>query len=106
VPHCDNWNIYSAIFLKLGALLLGNVTDGSIVICKAFDELLILIFNRFAGLDNANIFIPKIWNRADYGFRLLASISQHDNFVFRVICYGTHNVDVQSFENLFRSVQE
>ncbi len=86
--------------------MLCDVADDFIVICNAFDELVILVFNCFASLDNANIFIPKVRNRTDDGFRLLGPISQYDNFVFRVICYGTHNVDVQGLENLFGGIQK
>ena len=100
VPGCENGEIRSR------PVRFGLRADGGVVAADAVDEVPLLVFNAFAGLNHSDVPIPKIRDGADDELGLTVRAVEPKDLVSGVVRDRAYDMDVEGAQELFRRGQE
>ena len=100
VTGCENGEIRSR------PVRFGLRADGGVVAADAVDEVPLLVFNAFAGLDHSDVPIPKIRDGADDELGLTVRAVEPKDLVSGVVRDRAYDMDVEGAQELFRRGQE
>ena len=100
MPGCENGEIRSR------PVRFGLRADGGVVAADAVDEVPLLVFNAFAGLNHSDVPIPKIRDGADDELGLTVRAVEPKDLVSGVVRDRAYDMDVEGAQELFRRGQE
>ena len=89
VPGCENGEIRSR------PVRFGLRADGGVVAADTVDEVPLLVFNAFAGLDHSDVPIPKIRDGADDELGLTVRAVEPKDLVSGVVRDRAYDMDVE-----------